>query len=150
VSLLSETAPSYAVGVRLRVGRLLREAASLSSLPVKAVESVKVPKDLWQERFVRRLRGMVASLPPTFTLGHEVPGPSTDRRVSMSAVTDLFRRNGNRRMRVYQIAALLAPSGTAHDRQALQAQVRRLLKQHRSEFDCNGAGIRIGALTDPA
>jgi hypothetical protein len=148
IRLLRDTAPTFVVGIKPRVARLLREAAAQADFPARAVEPVRVPKDLWQDRFVRRLRRMIAE--PDGESGSRIRGNGRSAgvadAVSLATVAEVFQRNRNKRMRVYQIAEWLAPLGTAIEKDAMRSQLRRLLKQHRESFDQNGAGIRLAGL----
>jgi hypothetical protein len=146
--LLRETRPRHAVGLKPRIGRLIREAVGQADLPVRGIESVRVPKDLWQDKFVRRLRAMIDdghTATPVARPGSGDGPVAGDPTVTLDAVVDVLRRNRNRRMRVYHLAEAIAVLGTEAEKVALRSQIRRLLKQERGSFDLNGAGIRLAA-----
>jgi len=145
--IIGATSPESLITITPRVTRLAAEVVRETGARIRSVESVAAPKDLWQKAFVPRLRAMVGDILPWPSAFD--PGPSRARVElgrSVLTVLDVARvldRNRNKRMRVYGIADELMADGTGYEADQVRSAVRRLLKQNRSAFDQNGAGIRM-------
>jgi hypothetical protein len=140
VDVLREASPAHVIAITPRASRLVDEVIRSRFPGIRTFDAVKVPKDLWQQRFVPRFGALLGSSPVT--------GPRFDPdalTVGMDDLEQTLTRSGNKRMRVYQIAEQLAASGKVMDGRQIRSAIRRLLKQHRTAFDQNGAGIRLRA-----
>jgi hypothetical protein len=138
---LRDAAPAHVIAITPRVSRLVDEVIRTRYPSIRTFDAVKVPKDLWQQRFVPRFGALTGSAP--------VSGPRFDpdaMTVRLTDVVDVLNRNGNKRMRAYQVASQLAAAGKVMEMRQIQSAIRRLLKLNRAAFDQNGAGIRIAAL----
>jgi hypothetical protein len=142
---ITSAAPEFLITITTRVAALAEEATIEAGVQLSMLEAVTVPKDLWQQSFIPRLRRMVGEAPPY--LGAFGPGRAhvefAAHVLTLSDVERVLLRNRNKRMRVYRIAESLMADGKGLDVKQLSSAVRRLLKRNRAAFDQNGAGIRM-------
>jgi len=146
-SVLADVAPGAIVTITPRVTRLVQEVLRADDLAVKIVAQAKVPRDLWKKPFANRLRSALAGSAGSIEHGSRSTRASGSRpRASLLAdITRILDHNGNRRMRVYQIAEALTRGAQGRSLGEVQSGIRQVLKQHRAAFDKNGAGIRLAA-----
>lgn len=144
---LADTRPQGLVTITPRVTRLVQDVIRGAGCSVSAHVQVKVAKDLWKPALASRLRGMLASGDDRVRT-HGVTREATvaERRAVLAREVRLvLLQNGNRRMRVYQIAELVIRHGSLRDLSEVQSGIRQILKQQREAFDQNGAGIRLAS-----